>query len=121
MDAGRPTSKYLPDRDPCTVSKVWCPRPLHTSWCLYVAGVAVAAVRNNVAASLPSCARRKRLHEWFLRAQHHVGGGVPGVRFDALVTTLRRLDVHLPPSDAQLLRDVRSDLRHNTFETVRTT
>ena len=47
LDAGRPTSKYLPDRDPCTVSKVWCPSPLCTSLLSCVVGVSVAALRND--------------------------------------------------------------------------
>ena len=47
LGAGRPTSKYLPDRDPCTVSKVWCPRPLRTSLLSCVVGVSVAALRND--------------------------------------------------------------------------
>jgi hypothetical protein len=47
LDAGRPTSKYLQDRDPCTVSKVWCPRPLRTSLLSCVVGVSVAALRND--------------------------------------------------------------------------
>ena len=47
MDAGRPTSKYFQDRDPCTVSKVWCPRPLRTSLLSCVVGVSVAALRND--------------------------------------------------------------------------
>ena len=48
LDAGRPTSNYFQDKGPCTVSKVWCLRPLHTSWCLCVAGVAVVVVRHDV-------------------------------------------------------------------------
>ena len=48
LDAGREKSNEVQDRDPCTASKVWCLRPLHTSWCLCVAGVAVVVVRHDV-------------------------------------------------------------------------
>ena len=34
LDAGRQKSNEVQDGDPCTVSKVWCPRPLRISWCL---------------------------------------------------------------------------------------
>ena len=48
LDAGRPTSNYFQDKGPCTVSTVWCLRPLHMSWVSYVVAVAVAAVRHDV-------------------------------------------------------------------------
>jgi len=66
LDAGRPTSNYFQDKCPCTVSKVWCPRPLHTSWRLYVAGVAVAAVRHDVSLQLP------RLLVWDASSWHAI-------------------------------------------------
>ena len=47
LGVGRPTSKYLQDRGPCTVSKVWCLRPLRTSLLSCVVGVSVAALRND--------------------------------------------------------------------------
>jgi len=47
LDAGRPTSEYLLDKDPCTASKVWCPGPQRMSLRCVALPAAVAAVRND--------------------------------------------------------------------------